>query len=503
MVTSTVEAPIVAVTVYPGQARVTRQAVVEHAGTPQRLRIGGLPLDLVPDSVRVGGEVTVLGVDVVTEHHPQSADAALAELERKLRDLTNALQELTDSVAVQDSQAELLARLGHKAGGTFAKALAKGEIQPARVAELAGALGDQLAQVLARKRELAVRRTRVHEEFDAVSRELAARTAGSPDRHAVLVDAEGTGRLELSYVVNQASWTSGYDIRLDDQALTLTWYAEITQATGEDWPECELALSTARPAVTATIPELEPWYLDRQPPTPPQAPMLAAEQAVYGMAYDAAPQAVMAVEHGEAASVYHPARHVAVSSDGSVHRATVAVVRLSATLDHVTVPAHSLAAYLRATAVNDSEHTLRPGRASVFHGTEFVGTTTLGTWAPGEQAELNLGVDDAIRVERDLVRRTAGKAVIGGTKRREAEHLVKIGNYSGRATEVTVLDHIPVSRDDGIAVRDVSCAPEPERRTELGELTWRVPLDPGATARIRVGFRVDVARGVELLGWRE
>ncbi|ALG07925.1 mucoidy inhibitor MuiA family protein [Kibdelosporangium phytohabitans] len=501
--TSTVEAPIVAVTVYPGQARVTRRASVDVGG---RLRIGGLPLDLVSDSVRVGGQVTVLGVDVVVEQNPRSEDGRVAELEQTARDLTARLQELADHAAVEDSRAGLLDRLGHKAGGSFAKALAKGEIQPDRVADLTGALGDQLGQVLGRKRELAERRLRVQEEFDAVGRELATLNAHhSPDRHAVLVDVEGSGELELSYVVNQAAWSSGYDIRLDGQALALTWYAEVTQFTGEDWPECELALSTARPAVTATIPELTPWYLDRQRPLPPPAPMVAAEHAVYGgMALDAAaPQPVMAVEHGEAATTYRPAGHVAVPSDGTAHRATVAVLALEATIDHVTAPVQGLEAFLRATAVNSSEHTLRPGKASVFHGTEFVGTTTLDTWAPGEETELNLGVDDSIRVERELVRRTAGKAVIGGTRRREAEYLVEIHNYGRRATKVTVVDQIPVSRDDGIAVRDVSCSPEPQRRTDLGELTWQLELDAGSSAGIRVGFRVDVARGVELLGWRE
>ncbi|ONI79330.1 aspartate ammonia-lyase [Actinosynnema sp. ALI-1.44] len=502
--TSTVEAPIVAVTVYPGQARVTRRASVDAGG---RLRIGGLPLDLVSDSVRVGGQVSVLGVDVVIEQNPRSEDGRVAELEQAARDLTGRLQELADHAAVEDSRAGLLDRLGHKAGGSFAKALAKGEIQPDRVADLTGALGDQLGQVLERKRELAERRLRVQEEFDAVGRELATLNAHhSPDRHAVLVDVEGSGELELSYLVNQASWTSGYDIRLTDRTLAVTWYAAVTQFTGEDWPECELALSTARPAVTATIPELQPWYLDRERPLPPPVPMVAAEQAVYGaaMALDAAaPQAVMAVEHGEAATTYHPGGRVAVPSDGTAHRATVAVLELAATIDHITAPVQDLAAFLRATAVNTSEHTLRPGRASVFHGTEFVGTTTLDTWAPGEETELNLGVDDAIRVERELVRRTASKAVIGGTKRRQAEYLTKIGNYSRRTTKVTVLDQIPVSRDSGITVKDESFTPEPQRRTDLGELTWQVPLDPGSTAEIRVGFRVDVERGVELLGWRE
>ncbi|WP_084432379.1 mucoidy inhibitor MuiA family protein [Kibdelosporangium aridum] len=516
--TSTVEAPIVAVTVYPGQARVTRRTSVALDQGQQRVEVGGLPLGLLRDSVRVSGrgQATVLSVEVAMRHEPRSADAKVVELERKLVELTGGLQELADNAMVEDSRVALLSKLGQRAGGTFAKALAKDEIQPDRIADLTDAIGTQLAQVLGRKRELAEHQRRVQEEFEAVTRELATLQAQqTPDRQAVLIDLEtkasATVEIELSYVVNEASWTSGYDIRLDNEALTLTWHAEITQFTGEDWPECELALSTARPAISAKIPELDPWYLDRQQPPAPQLPaprMMAAEQAVYGaqgMADAAAPvgYSAMQAEHGEAATIYRPARQVAVPSDGTSHRTTVAVIDLSATVDHVTAPVQSLDAYLRATAVNNSEHTLRPGKASVFHDTEFVGTTTLDTWAPGEEAELNLGIDDRIRVERELVKRTAGKAVIGGTKRREAEYLITVGNYSKRPTKVTVLDQIPVSRDDGIVVKDISCKPEPQQRTDLGELTWRLALDPGKSGEIRVGFRVDVARGVELQGWRE
>ncbi|CAM3545590.1 mucoidy inhibitor MuiA family protein [Kibdelosporangium persicum] len=513
--TSTVEAPIVAVTVYPGQARVTRRATVTLDRGEQRVEVGGLPLGLQRDSVRVSGrgQVTVLGVDVVMQTRPRSEDAKVSELRRRLLEISGALQELADNAAVEDSRAELLGKLSDRAGGAFAKALAKGEIQPDRIADLTSSLGVQLAQVLGRKRELAEQQVRLQEEFEAANRELAGLSTQPPDRQAVLIDldvTDGTVEFELSYVVNEASWSSGYDIRLDNQALTLTWYAQITQYTGEDWPECELALSTARPADTAKLPELAPWFLDRQRPVPPPAPMVVAEQAVYGapggMMDAGAPverMAVATVVHGEAATTYRPARQVAVPSDGTAHRTTVAVVELSAAIDHVTAPVHGLEAYLRATAVNTSEHTLRPGKASVFHDTEFVGTTTLDTWAPGEEVELNLGVDDRIRVERELVRRTAGKAVIGGTKRREAQYLITVGNYGRRATKITVLDQIPVSRDDGIAVKDVSCRPEPARRTELGELIWELPLDPGQNAEIRVSFRVDVARGVDLLGWRE
>ena len=63
--------------------------------------------------------------------------------------------------------------------------------------------------------------------------------------------------------------------------------------------------------------------------------------------------------------------------------------------------------------MNSSTHTLPAGKAAVFHEADFVGSAALPIWAPGEDVELALGLDDRIRVERKLVRRNATKATLG------------------------------------------------------------------------------------------
>jgi uncharacterized protein (TIGR02231 family) len=209
------------------------------------------------------------------------------------------------------------------------------------------------------------------------------------------------------------------------------------------------------------------------------------------------------LEQGATAATYRPARPVAVPADGTAHRATVAVIELAATLDYITAPVRAAEAHLRATVTNSSEHTLPPGQAAVFHGGDFVGSTNLEVWAPGEEVELALGVDDRIRVERELVRRSATKAVLGAARRRDVEHRIRIANHTPAAAKVTVLDQLPVSRDDGIVVREQRVEPPPTERTDLGVLTWVLELAPGATREVHLGVRVETAKGVDMIGWRE
>jgi uncharacterized protein (TIGR02231 family) len=517
-----VDAGIVAVTVYPGQARVTRRGAVTLGAGAQRVVVGGLPLGLRDDSVRVNGRgpATVLGVDVLAEHHSRSPDVAVEELE-KLRDsVQDRMAELADEEAVATAREELIGTLSRRSGATFAKALAADVAHVDRVAAVSDALAAQLAAVLAGRRELLERRRALQRELDEVGRRLGDRMAQQvPDRRAVAVElevADGGGELELelSYLVDNARWESRYDVRLRGESLTLTWFGLITQFSGEDWPECELRLSTARPASAVSVPELDPWYLDRYAP----APVYLARSAPFGAgAMDSAapvPAAAMvgaaevavataAVEQGVAATTYQPARRIAVPSDGSAHRTTITVAELPARLDHVTVPLRGPDAYLRATVVNGSEHPLRPGPAAIFHDTEYVGTTVLEPWAPGEELELALGIDDRVRVERELVRRATGKAVLGGTRRHEAAYRITVGNYGPRPASLTVIDQIPVSRDEAIVVREVRIEPKPAEQTDLGEVTWKLSLAPNETAELTIAFRVDVAKDIKLAGWRD
>lgn len=509
------DAPITAVTVYPGQARVTRRGTLRLDRGDQRVHLGGLPLSLHADSVRVSGSgpAAVLGVDVRPERRARTPDPVLAELRERGDGLRLALAELDDREAALATRAELLTGVARRSGAAFAQALARAEADTARVADAGAGLADELARVLGEKRELALTRERLRAEHEEVRRRVADRDARQqPDRVAVEVElavAEaGEVALEVSYVVDAAGWESRYDIRLAGDALTLVWYGLVTQRTGEDWPECELRLSTARPASTVVVPELSPWYLDVPRPVVPLPAGGARFAAAPALAMVESADAAMApvpaaVEHGTTASTYRPARPVAVPADGTAHRATVAAIDLSARLDHVTVPLRGPEAYVRATVGNTSEHTVRPGRASLFHDGEFVGVTDLAVWAPGEEVELALGVDDRVRVERELVRRSTGKAVLGGTRRQEAAYRITVANHGPRPARITVVDQVPVSRSESIVVREVALRPEPAERDELGQVTWRLELAPGARAEVELAVRVDVAKGVELLGWRD
>ena len=212
---------------------------------------------------------------------------------------------------------------------------------------------------------------------------------------------------------------------------------------------------------------------------------------------------MLAAEQAESESgaglTYTVARPLAVPGDGGPHKTLIARFDADAVLDYLTVPVLAPEAYLRATVTNGTL-LLLPGRARIFHGAQFVGETHLDTVAPGEEFEVQLGVDDQIKVERKLRRRSAGKALLGGTRTIDIGYEITVENHRDRDATVSVHDHIPVSTDGDVKVRARETSPPAAETDDLGELTWNLVLTPRESATIRHRFTVEHPAQVAVTG---
>ena len=152
-------APIVAVTVHPDRARITRRGTVTLAAGPNELVVAGLPETLLDDSVRVAGRtenadqaVRVVGVDVVRRDLVAAPDERVRAAEQAVREAERALAAIDGADAGDAAREQLLQRLALRSGDRLARALAEGAADPARVAEVSGAVAAQLVEVAAERR---------------------------------------------------------------------------------------------------------------------------------------------------------------------------------------------------------------------------------------------------------------------------------------------------------------------------------------------------------------
>ena len=525
----TLDAPIVAVTVFTDRARVTRRGTLQLEAGEHTIALERIPSMLEDDSVRASGRganVRILGVEIVTRFVTEAPEEDLSTLQQQLQTLQDRDTALADSEAAEAERIEFLKTLRQSSGTNLARGVAYGKTDLGSVESMSQYLTKELEAALSRRRDLARQRRDLAREIQAAQSRLGqVQHYESYERREVHVMVEATAatelELEVVYVVHGASWEPIYDIRLVESTVNLTYQAHVRQQSGEDWPAVHLSLSTARPAVTREIPELDAWYIDRYQPLPPrpmystapmasgmampaQQPQAAPEMAYAKQARSAVPVAEVAhaeIESTGAAVTYRVARPVAVPGDGSPHKTTVTALDLDAQLDYVSAPKLAAEAYLRAKVRNTSRFILLPGQASIFHGADFVGKTMLELVAPNEEFELQLGVDDRVKVERELTERaTAKAALIGSTKRTLFAYEITLTSHLAAPAHILVSDQLPVPRHEEIKVKLQSASPAPTEQTGLNILKWELELQPQQKQKITFAFTVEHPRDMVVTG---
>lgn len=528
------DAPITAVTVFRDGARVVRTGLTDVRPGLATITVGNLPSTVDPASVRLaarGRDLALLSVEVRREYRPDPPREDTARLRADAERCRDAVRALDDEDAAEQARLGFVSHLSEAAATALARAVGFGRADHDALAQMAGHLAGDTSDALARRRDVAARRRMASAELEAAERRLAQAEARAGQAVEIIeltaiveAGAATQAEVEFSYHVPGASWRPLYDLGLSGERLTVGYLAEVTQRTGEDWPEVELVLSTARRGLHYKLPELRPWYVGKAQPAvrhmAPSGPMRAAAFAASDTAVPVPPPAPMAqqagftprmaaeearpivAEAGESGAglAYKIARPLAVPSDGSPHKTTVARFELDATLDHLAVPALAAEAYIRATVSNSSPLLLLPGPARIFREGQYVGETALETVASGEEFELQLGVDEEIRVERELRRRDTSKAVLGGTRTIDIAYEITVRNHRQAKARIQVHDHIPVSTAGEVKVRLRDAAPPPAGHDDLGELTWDLALDRGQEAVIRYRFTVEHPAQVSVAG---
>jgi uncharacterized protein (TIGR02231 family) len=431
-----------------------------------------------------------------------------------------------------DRQLAMLQGISEHAGEHLMRGIGLGRVQVTDGGALLSFVGAEHAKVCSRRRAIAVQRRELSAEIEVLQHELdRVRGAQQRERYAAAVSVEvlegGEFTLDLEYTVRGgASWRPMYDLRLIENEtgpeVELTYLGQVSQSTGEEWSEIALTLSTARPSVSAQLPELSPWYIDlyqerRKRAAPPQPPSLASfdrenRRARMDMAESAEleeaalPEPIEAsvmeanVDASGAAVTFAIPRRLDIPADNTPHKATIAILDMTPQLDYMAVPKQSNEVFRRARIVNASEFLLLPGPVNLFHGSEFVGRSALPKVAPQQEFETTMGIDDRIRVDRELVVQKVSKQFIGDRRVRQYAYEIEVENLLSHTAQVVVKDQLPVAANEDIRVKVETIDPPCTEQSEQGELTWRLSLKPGAKQKVRFEFTITAPRSEQLTG---
>jgi uncharacterized protein (TIGR02231 family) len=528
----TATSAIDAVTVFPSGAEISRIAKVKIIKGEGRIVFPDLPAQAIAGSIRVEGKSTgkleIGSVDTKRLSVPRS-DPATTETERKK--LEDQIESLRDTRALFEGQTEaanaqrsLINNLTNLP--TIPPQPMAGPQPAPDWKALIATIGTGLVEAKRAELEAQVKIRETDRKITELQGKLKALAPIREERTEVAVAVTAGADLEadlvVKYQVPSASWTALYDARLTTGGkaaapkLDLTRRAAIQQTTGEPWTNVTLALSTTRPTVGASAPELRTMTVDYVPDTPPPvaatAPAPVARQMMKqrleggeqnrAVSADmAAPEPVMAEATTRNAAVMQapfqaiygvPGRNT-VAPTGEIKNVQLMEESIEPQLLARTVPKLDAKAFLYAKLVTPKSSAVLPGAVSLFRDGTFVGTGKLPLLAPGEEHELGFGGDDSIRVKHAIAEDKRGeKGLISSSKTDTRNYKLTVKNLHQRPMNIVVFDHVPVSQQQDIKVT-MTAKPQPTKTDvddKRGVLAWEAKLEPDAEQVIEIGYQV-------------
>lgn len=360
--------------------------------------------------------------------------------------------------------------------------------------------------------------------------ELNYRETIKSNQIIVIVDSEldQTAELDLKYMVSNCGWQANYDLRADNigDKILLKYKAKVYNNTGNDWSNVNFSLSTSDPNLSASAPELSPWYLnysslmkqtnddysgneyvvpsnrgyDKWYQNSNVAPQMS--QNLDGLAFEGG----LAGENGslsnaeknikftnievsQLSTTFKISKKYSIPSDAKPYLMDITEHSLDASFSHKSVPKLDQDAFLLANIIGWESLDLVPGPTQVYFSNAFVGQSYINTSNVEDTLRLSFGRDLKIPVTRKLVKEFSDKKVIGNNRKDTYTYKIIAKNNRDTPVRLDLYDQIPITQDSDISVtvNDISGATYNETS---GKLFWQVSLNPGESKEYTLSFAI-------------
>jgi uncharacterized protein (TIGR02231 family) len=559
-VNKTASGRVTHVTLYRGQAMITRTVPLDGEKAIVDLVVGDLPEQVVPDSLfaEAGDKVIVRAV----RFRSRAVSDEPREEVRKLNEEIAAIREKID-VNAKNQQALVkrtayLDQLEGFVAPTAKTDLSKGVLDAKSLQEITTFSFAQRKLILGEQITLEKEAKTLGEQLSLAERkhaEIAASSSKTVREAVVFLDKldDGVENIRLNYLVNQAGWSPTYNFRSDkDRTKTkLEYNALIQQLTGEDWQDVNLTLSTASPALSSAGPGLAPFHVSlvaagtiapmakgdvQQQVAQVRGRQFAANvdnrnSVSFGMNYtsswainsaandfqclvltnpiDALTAADTSSTDGEGPNLsYALAGTVSLASRSDQQMVRIVSSEMKSQFYHVATPLLTSYVYREAELTNDGNEDLLAGPINVYLDGRFVGRGEIPTVARGQNFVVGFGADPQLRARQELADKSDD--VQGGNRQIEMKYRLVIENYKQETANVRVFDRLPYSDrasdvrvtlsegDDAISQDKVY----QRRERPKGILRWDIEVPAKATAdnakMVEYTVRMEFDRNMQL-----
>ena len=529
-VTITAESHVDRVTVYTGEARITRTATLQlPAGNHTAVfkdvprRVWGASLQA---SVSGLDGAAVIGLNQRPGTFRESLGNRIAQIQSRIDSLKIWQRPvLADRQDVLKRRRTFLEQISETSGDIAADQMQMGRIDAVGWSKVYDFFGANLQLLTDSLRLVEQALSDIDKEVKGLQKRINQVRQEAHDEAQVLevdlsLPEEGQYTVALSYVIGDVGWRPLYNARLsiNGDSLDIGYFAEIRQATGEDWNNVSISLSTTSLSRENKYRDFDPWKLDavgtRQPPTikvtaerdvidkfQVSRGQVISQEDIRTKPVDELVKLVEKLKTGGYTAQFAVLRRDSIPSDpNSSTRIPIDQMCLPASVSLLTRPRQELAAYRMVAVTNANEVVLLPGGLTLFAGSDYLGRSKLDDLVtPGEEFEIPYGTDDNIKVERRYLTRMRESSK--DKQRRSHTVEITLTNQGPVAARITVEEPFPVSEDSRVKVKVKDIEPEPLETDAEGKTVWEVDLQPGAKKIIAYKYEVEYPKNVKVPGF--
>ncbi|MFN6340843.1 MAG: DUF4139 domain-containing protein [Bacteroidota bacterium] len=494
------------VTVFLNQAQITRVAKVNLQAGTTRLVFDRVSPFVNLNSIQVKTESNITLLSVSQRNNFLQNDEKprfIVELEDTLQKTNLALQQLQIRKEAYTVEKDLL--LTNKSLGGANSGVKIDDLEDAltlyrkRTIEI----GEELLKLSATELKLQAIRTKLQAQLD----EYLGNANSTVEVIVTLksLQAVTNAKIEWSYLVNNASWSPLYDIRVKDtkNPLQLVNKAVIRQSTGEEWKNVVLKLSTSNPNESGTKPELQTNYLGFR--TLDQLQYKRATSDIRKSRADRT-EAMPSYEEGAAVQAtgnipqnaittqtdvnleFNVTSAYTIPSDNNEHQVDLTISTLNAIYAYAAVPRLTKDAFVTAQVLNNDMPNQVSGPAKIYFDGSYMGESYLSS-STGDTVLLSLGRDKRIHIQRTLLKDFSSKTLSGSSRKEQTTWEITIRNTRKEPIQIVVEDLIPVTTEKEIEVKLVQ-AGGASYDEATGKLKWVLNIDAEKSHSVRFSFEV-------------
>lgn len=496
------------VTVYLDGAGIVRSKMLNLAEGKSKVIFEGLSPRLNSGSIQIStsGKVSLLAVSTKINHLNLAEESPeVIELKSKLEVLDLELESISDerdALKIEKSMLTSNYSIGGQSNGVVIAELKQAaEFYRSRIKDINNRSTALAVDEAKKKKEKA----RLNQELN----ELNAKGSKQTAQIEVLLTAQaaGTNQIEVKYLVSDAGWSPIYDLNAEDvgKPVELTYRAKLYNNTGVTWNNVKLHLSTADPTLSASKPNLTPWYLNfggqqfvqnymSVQNTYMDQQQKMEQKAVPGSARSAniirkGNQVFEEVEISELSAEFDIKKRYTIPDDARPYIVEVTEHTLPATYKHFAAPKADRDAFLLARITGWEGLDLVAGPANVYFAGTYLGISYINTQNVNDTLDLSLGRDKKVLVKRNKLLEFCETKYIGGNKKESLAYEIIVKNNRSIPVNIEIVDQVPISKQSEITV-DVTETSEADWNETTGALTWQMALPPGESSSVDLAYSI-------------